>query len=85
MDREFIATTDLEIGYSDKLNKYNALFLVSIFDRERPKFSFGRKWRPHLKKTKVKLPAVIEKNGKFMPDWEYMEQYIKMLPYGDVI
>lgn len=85
MDRDFIATTDLEMGYSDKLNKYNALFLVSVFDRERPKFSFGRKWRPHLKKTKVKLPAVIGENGKFAPDWEYMERYIKMLPYGDVI
>jgi hypothetical protein len=85
MDREFIATTDLEMGYADNLNKYNALFLVAVIDRERPKFSFGRKWRPHLKETKIKLPTCITQNGDFVPDWAYMEKYIKSLPYGDHI
>ena len=85
MDREFIATTDLEMGYSDNLNKYNAMFLVAVIDRERPKFSFGRKWRPHLKETLIKLPAIIGENGGYIPDWGYMERYIKMLPYGDTI
>ena len=79
MDREFIATTDLVMGYAEKLNKYNGLFIVTILDRERPKYSFGRKWKTHLRDTIIKLPKT--KDGK--PDWDEMERRIKVLPYGD--
>ena len=81
MDREFIATTDLVMGYAEKLNKYNGLFIVTILDRERPKYSFGRKWKTHLRDTIIKLPKT--KDGK--PDWDEMERRIKVLPYGDRI
>ena len=66
-------------GYNDNLNKYNALFLVTILDQERPKFSFGRSWTgDRLKLTKIKLPVDKNKN----PDWQFMEDYIKSLPYS---
>ncbi len=66
-------------GYSDKINKYNALFLVTILDRERPKYSFGRSWTgERLVSTKIKLPT--DKKGG--PDWQFMEDYIKSLPYS---
>ena len=81
MDREFIATTDLVMGYSEKLNKYNGLFIVTILDRERPKYSFGRKWKPHLLDTVIRLPQTSD--GK--PDWDMMERRIRALPYGDRI
>ena len=81
MDREFIATTDLVMGYSGKLNKYNGLFITTILDRERPKYSFGRKWKTHLRDTVIRLPQTS--SGE--PDWEEMEQIIKSLPYGDRI
>lgn len=81
MDREFIATTDLVMGYAGKLNKYNGLFITTILDRERPKYSFGRKWKTHLRDTIIKLPKT--KDGK--PDWDEMERRIKVLPYGDRI
>ncbi len=69
-------------GYNDNLNKYNGLFLVTILDQERPKFSFGRSWTgDRLRFTKIKLP--IDKNGK--PDWQFMEEYIKSLPYSSNI
>lgn len=80
MNKPFIATTDVRIGYCEELNKYTGLFLVSILDKERIKYSFGRKWGPHLKNTIIKLPA---KDNR--PDWDYMEKYIKSLPYGDRI
>lgn len=80
MDKPFIASTDLVMAYSKNLNKYNAMFLVTIFDKERPKYSFGRKWKRYLYDTEVLLPS---KNNK--PDWQYMEDYIKSLPYGDKI
>ena len=81
MDREFIATTDLVMGYSKKLNKYNGLFVATILDRERPKYSFGRKWKTHLRDTVIRLPQTS--SGK--PDWKAMERMIKKLPYGDRI
>jgi hypothetical protein len=62
------------------LNKFNALFIVSILDKERFRFSHGRKWKPTLKQTKIKLPS---KNNQ--PDWQYMENYIKQLPNSDLI
>jgi len=66
-------------GYNDKLNKYNALFLVTVLDQERPKFSFGRSWTGNrLTSTKIKLPTTPQ--GE--PDWQFMEEYIKSLPYS---
>lgn len=80
LDRPFIATTDVKIGYGPNINKYTGLFLVTVLDRERGKYSFGRKWGPHIKNTILRLPT---KNSQ--PDWEFMENYIKRLPYGDRI
>ena len=81
VDTDFLASGDLALGYNEKLNKYNALFLVTILDRERFKYSFGRKWGRYLSETEVLLPA----DDKNEPDWRYMEEYIKSLPYGDKI
>ena len=81
MDREFIATPNLVMGYSERLNKYNGLFIATILDRERPKYSFGRKWKTHLRDTVIRLPKT--KDGK--PDWDEMERRIRTLPYGDRI
>lgn len=85
MDRDFIATVNLMLGYNEHLNKYNGLFLVSLLDLERPKFSFGRKRKKTLADTKIKLPAKLNEKNEYEPDWQYMEDYIKSLPYGDVI
>lgn len=80
MNKPFIATTDVKVGYCENLNAYTGLFLVTVLDKERQKYSFGRKWGPHLKSTTIKLPA---KDNQ--PDWEFMERYIKSMPYGDKI
>lgn len=81
MDKDFMASGDLVLGYNPHINKYTGLFLVSVLDKERFKYSFGRKYGKYLKNTKILLPS---KDGK-EPDWEYMEEYIKSLPYGDTI
>lgn len=73
-------------GYSSKLNKYNALFLVTILDKHRYKYCYGRSWTSsRLNNTKIQLPAKLNNKNKYEPDWEYMENYIKSLPYGDLI
>ena len=81
MDVDFMASGDVALGYNENLNRYNAQFLVTLFDKERFKYSFGRKWGKYLADTKIPLP-VTEDNA---PDWKYMENYIKSLPYGNII
>ncbi|MCZ9990027.1 hypothetical protein OFR29_09340 [Brachyspira hyodysenteriae] len=68
-----------------KLNKYIALFLVTVISKEKYRFNYGRKWGiTRMEKTTIKLPAKFI-NDKYEPDWEYMENYIKSLPYSSSI
>lgn len=75
---EFIGSTTLTCGYNKNLNKYSAQFIVTVLDKERFKYSFGRKYgKNQLEKSKIKLPS---KNGQ--PDFSYMENYIKSLKFS---
>lgn len=88
----FWATDDVNVFYSEKINCYTALFLTTIIHREKYRFNYGRKWDLDImKKSKIKLPAINtgEKDefGKpiYEPDWQFMEDYIKSLPYSACI
>lgn len=64
------------------LNKYIALFLIPILKLESEMYSYGgRKWtvEKQLKETMIKLP--VEKKGSD-PDYKFMENYIKSLPFS---
>jgi len=64
-----------------KLNKYIAMFLVTILNLEQYRYNYGRKCsQDRMKKICIKLP---NKNGN--PDFEYMENYIKSLSYSSSI
>ena len=83
------ATSDVTIiklkDKNVKLNKYIALFLVTVISKEKYRFNYGRKWGiTRMEKTIIKLPAKFI-NDKYEPDWEYMENYIKSLPYSSSI
>lgn len=80
MDVDFIGTTDIVAGYNENLNQYNGLFIATILCQERPKYSFGRKWKTHLRDTIIKLPQTSDGN----PDWVCMERYIKSLSYKEI-
>ncbi len=58
-----------------------AMFLSTIIMEDKYRWSYGRK--PHdvkkFGKSIIKLP--VDSNGN--PDWQFMEDYIKALPYGD--
>jgi hypothetical protein len=59
-------------------NKYIALFLVTILKLEQYRYNYGRKCsQSRMKERSIKLPV---KNGQ--PDWQFMEDYIKGLPYS---
>ena len=60
-------------------NQYIAMFLIPIIELEKFKYCFGRAWGlDRMETTIIKLPAT--QNGE--PDYEFMEEYIKTLPYS---
>lgn len=78
--KEFWATDDVNVLYPKFLmNAYSALFLTTIINKEKYRFNYGRKWDKELmESSKIKLP--INEQGN--PDWQWMEDYIKGLPYS---
>lgn len=84
--KPFWATDDVNVLYfrpenNTPFNKYIALFICAILKKEKYRYSYGRKWvLDSMRTTTIKLP---DKDGK--PDFEFMEKYIKSLPYGDRI
>ena len=65
-----------------ELSIFAKLFVVTILNADRYRYSYGKQYRQKdFRKHLMKLPALS--NGS--PDWAYMEQYIKSLPYSDRI
>lgn len=94
MNDTFIGTSDIVAGYCDNMNEFIGEFMATVFCLERPKYSFGRKWKTHLRDTIVKLPIQYNTDGTlyidpdhtyseegYVPDWQFMEDYIKSLHY----
>ena len=64
-----------------EMNKYVAMFLVTIMNLEKYRYNYGRKCsQTRMKQISIKLPS---KNGQ--PDFEYMENFIKSLSYSGSI
>jgi len=79
----FCSTEDVHI-FKPKfnLNPYVGLFLTTLIRKEKYRFSYGRKWGiERMNKSIIKLP--IDKAGK--PDWDFMETFIRSLPYSSQI
>lgn len=77
----FIATQDVSVGYNDKLNKYNGLFITTLADRARGKYNFGYKRNINRLKNEI-LQLPMKKNKEV--DWKYMEIYMKNLMYNQL-
>ena len=75
MDRPFISTSDVVAGYAPFLNREIAMYLITLLDLERPKYSYGRKWKRYLRTTTIPLP--IDSNGN--PNWDYIQSFISTL------
>ena len=74
------------------------IFMVTMLEFEaKDRYSYGRKKRRDLiSKSYIKLPIEYNEDGTpfidekytysddgYVPDWKFMEDYIKSLPYGD--
>jgi hypothetical protein len=61
-----------------QINAYIGLFIKTVLQLERGKYNYSRKMgSDRLAQMRIKLPSI---NGH--PDWQYMESYIKTLPYS---
>jgi hypothetical protein len=61
-----------------KINPYIGLFLKTILQLEKYRYNYSRKMgSDRLSEFRIKLPAL-----NTQPDWQFMEDYIKSLPYS---
>ena len=59
-----------------------ALFICTVIRQEKYRFNYGRKWHlERMRESVIRLP--VRKDGK--PDFDFMESYIKSLPYSSQI
>lgn len=75
------------------------LFIQTLLTANRFKYAYGRKvTEEKYAEDKIKLPILMAADGTpvidnsnefsdegYIPDWQFMEDYIKSLPYGDRI
>lgn len=60
-------------------NNYIAMFLTTIINMDQYRYNYGIKCsQTRIKNMKIKLPV----DSKGDPDWQFMENYIKSLPYS---
>lgn len=77
------ATDDVNVLYPKgfTLTPALALFICTLIRLEKYRFNYGRKWHlGRMRDSLIKLPVT---NG--MPDFTFMENYIKSLPYSSQI
>jgi len=71
---DFIATSDMTLGYNPHLNRYTGTFITTVADRIRGKYNFGYKSNAaRLAKEILTLPVGDDNEI----DWDYMENYMK--------
>ena len=78
----FCASDDVNVLYPKGwiLTPHIGLFLATIIRANKYRFTYGRKWTlEKMLETNLALPT--DKNGE--PDWKFMENYVKSLPYSD--
>lgn len=74
------------------------LFIITVIKQNKYKYSYGRQANRTLPKLIIRLPIQRNSNGTpyiddtrifsrygFVPDWQFMDDYIRSLPYGDKI
>jgi hypothetical protein len=81
---EFTCSHDVNPLYllEGEMSPEIGMFLCTIIGMERYRWGYARKWRPiRMPSSIIRLP--VRPDGE--PDWEYMESYIRALPYSKTI
>lgn len=83
VEGEFTASDEINIFKHPKLNIFNGLFLSTIIQKNKNKYAFGRKaFNNKYSNDWVSLPTIQNSQRQYEPDWQFMEDYIKSLPYS---
>lgn len=79
-DAPFVTQDSIAIKLLDgELNKYIAMYLIGLFNNEKFRFNYGRKsGKIKIEQLKFRLPICAPNQ----PDWVYIENFIKSLPYS---
>ena len=80
-ENNFQASQNIAVLRKNSIKKHAALFICSLINFEmQQKYSYGRTaGKTNIENMTLRLP--IDASGQ--PDWNYMEEYMKSLPYGD--
>lgn len=98
-EEPFVTGDHMIVIRADWLNKYTGLFITTLLNYEQYRYSYGRAFLiERVKDTIIKLPVCHDADGNpiidksknysddgYIPDWQFIEDYIKSLPYGDRI
>lgn len=83
----FWASDDVNVLYPRNakfsyFNAYIALFIIPLLKTEKYRFNYGRKWHTErMNQSVIKLPV----NSRGDLDLEFMESYIKSLPFSSSV
>ena len=78
--KDFICGDHMVILRSNHLNKYTGLFIVTLLNKERFRYNYGRAFSMDIiKKTELPLPIIPNTDNV---DWQFVEDYMKSLPYS---
>lgn len=81
-NNDFVAGVKVYSLRNKMLNKYNALFITTLLNKKVELYSYGRaRILEKIKEENINLPVTSDNQI----DWNYMENYIKSLPYADNI
>lgn len=81
-EKPFSASDHVEVLHPKfKLNRQIAMYLVTLLNKEQFRYSYGRKSNhTNINNTRLVLPSTIDKKAnKLVPDWIYIENFIKSL------
>ena len=79
---DFISTSDITLGYNNKINRYSGMFITTIADRVRGKYSFNYK-RSDTRLREEVLTLPVDSKGE--PDYKYMEDYMRYLEQQKIL
>ena len=77
--QKFICGDHMVVLRCEHFNLYTGLFIATLLNLERFRYNYGRAFNMDIiADTRIKLP--VTPSGE--PDWQFMEDYIKSLPYS---
>lgn len=78
-ENNFICGDHMVVLRSRHFNKYVGLFITTLLSKEQFRYNYGRAFNKGIiANTVLQLPATDSGS----PDWQFMEEYIKSLPYS---